>query len=346
MQKHINIPIFIPHEGCPNDCVFCNQRKISGHLQVPTKSEIVDTIEHHLLTIGTGDVCEIAFFGGSFTGLPTNVQEMYLSLAAQYVNQGRVSGIRLSTRPDYINEEILSLLKKYHVKVIELGIQSLDSQVLQKSKRFYSPEEALSACRLVKQHGFSLGAQTMIGLPEDTLEKSLLTARKIIDIQPDMVRIYPTLVIRGTELETQYEKGQYKPLTLDEAVSWCSVILPLYEEANIQVLRIGLQHTENLKQGLEVVAGPVHSAFGELVYSKIWLDRITRAVKQKQIHDQALNRKMEQNKLVIHVAPSKISMVIGQHRENLKILKKFFGFTSIKVLCDWQDDRTFHLEFF
>jgi histone acetyltransferase (RNA polymerase elongator complex component) len=337
MRKHINIPIFIPHEGCPNDCIFCNQRKISGSVCAPTETEIHEVIEKHLKTAGKHDFCEIAFFGGSFTGLPVTEQEKYLSIAFQYVKDGRVNGIRLSTRPDYINEQILSLLKEYSVIVIELGIQSLDTEVLRKSKRFYTAEEAIGACQLIKHHDFALGVQTMIGLPGDTFEKSLKTAKRIIDVKPDMVRLYPTLVIRGTELEKEFLAGNYKPLSLEETISWCSKIIPLYEDANIRVLRIGLQYTESLGAGNEVVAGPAHPALGELVYSQIYLNHIVRILYERKFKTEGT--------LIIHVAPSEVSMVIGQHRRNINILKNTFGFSSVKVVGDLENLKSPRLDF-
>ncbi|AGC68155.1 radical SAM domain protein [Thermoclostridium stercorarium subsp. stercorarium DSM 8532] len=336
MSRHINIPIFIPHEGCPNDCAFCNQRKISGHVRAPSEGEVRKTIDEHLKTTQEGDRCEIAFFGGSFTGLPRHRQELYLGIARQYVKEGRAEGIRLSTRPDYINEEILAFLREYPVKVIELGIQSLDEEVLQKSNRNYSPEVALSACRLVKDYGFCLGVQTMLGLPGDTLEKSINTAKRLIELKPDMARIYPTLVIRDTALEQEYIGGKYIPLSLDEAVRWCSILVPMYENAGIKVIRVGL-HAEELIRENEIVAGPVHPAFGALVYSKIWLDRITETIEKTSMHNK--------RKLIIHVAPSDVSLVTGQNRRNVDFLKENYRFSVVKVIGDQNSRNSFELEF-
>lgn len=332
----MNIPIFIPHQGCPNDCIFCNQRKISGCVAAPSEAEIRRIIQTHLSASNHPRNCEIAFFGGSFTGLPLSEQEKYLSLAEEFVKEGSFFGIRLSTRPDYINNEVLQLLAKYSVKTIELGIQSLDEDVLKESRRFYPIETALNACRLVKAYGFSLGVQTMLGLPGDTLEKSLFTARTLILQKPDMVRIYPTLVIRETELENQYKSGQYHPLTLDEAISWCAEILPLYEAAGIRILRIGLHQSEDLKAGAEFVAGPVHPAFGELVYSEIWRRKIAHQLDQMPEAGK---------KLIIHVSPSEVSRVVGLRRGNISFFKQAYGFTSIKVLGDRGTVNSFLLEF-
>jgi len=336
MSRHINIPVFIPHEGCPNDCIFCNQRKISGHFSAPCEQEIKETIEEHLKTAGKEDWCEIAFFGGSFTGLPLSQQEQYLDIARRYVEDGRVKGIRLSTRPDYINGKILDLLRKYPVNVIELGIQSLDEEVLRISRRYYYPDTALASCRMIKEYGFLLGVQTMIGLPGDTLEKSIKTAEKLIEIKPDMARIYPTLVIRDTDLEQEYISKRYRPLTVDEAVEWCSILVPMYENAGVKVIRIGL-HTDDLLKGNEVVAGPVHPAFGALVYSKIWLDRIEKELKAADPGSK--------KSLVIHAAPYEISLIAGQNRRNLDYLKKKYGFSEVRVKGDKPARNSVELEF-
>lgn len=337
MKEHMNIPVFIPHEGCPNDCIFCNQRKISGSACAPTEADMTEIIGRHLETFPSEGEREIAFFGGSFTGLPLSEQEKYLAIAEGYVKQGLIQSIRLSTRPDYIDDAVLALLGRFSVKTIELGIQSLDQEVLQKSRRYYTPERALQACRDIKERGFLLGVQMMLGLPGDTLEKSLQTAKKLIGIKPDMVRIYPTLVIRETGLEEEFNKGNYQPLTLEQAVLWSSQTVFLFEAAGIRVLRIGLQHSENLQPGAEVIAGPVHSAFGELVYSQIWLEKIISKLD---------NLKDFQGKsLIIHVPPSALSKVIGQHKSNIVALKKNYGFTSIKVLGDGDELDPLRLEF-
>ncbi len=336
MNKHINIPIFIPHEGCPNDCIFCNQRKISGQIRAPLEAEMVSIIEEHLQTINPNDYCEIAFFGGSFTGLPQQQQMQFLKTAHRYVIEGRIKGIRLSTRPDYINVDILNLLKKYSVRVIELGVQSLDEQVLERSYRNYSSQTVIDACRMIKEYGFSLGVQTMIGLPGDTLQKSIDTAKRLIELAPEMVRIYPTLVIKDTELAKQYLNNNYKPLTLDEAVSWCSILVPMYEDTNIQVLRIGLQDTVDLQKGNEVIAGPAHPAIGDLVYSNILLKHMTNKLD---------NMDIKQKKMIIHVAQNQVSLAIGQHRRNINFLKEKYGFSHIKVQADQKSQKSVGFEF-
>ncbi|NLY17506.1 MAG: radical SAM protein [Clostridiaceae bacterium] len=335
-KRHINIPIFIPHSGCPHSCVFCNQRKISGHSKSPEPEQIKETVEKYLDTVGPEDTCEIAFFGGSFTGITIADQKEYLNLAESFVKKGFVSGIRLSTRPDYINKDILDFLGKYSVKVIELGIQSLDKEVLQKSSRLYTPEEAINACYLVKKSGFSLGIQTMIGLPGDTFEKSLKTAEAVVAIKPDMVRIYPTLVVKDTGLEELYMNKNYRPLSLDEAVLWCSKLVQIYESAGITVLRIGLHDAAGLEKKDDIIAGPVHPAFGELVYSGIWLDKIcNELLTYGNIQGRGLN---------IYVSPSKISQVTGYNRKNIKYLKERFNFSKIRVLPNMDKAQAFRIE--
>ncbi|NLG89143.1 MAG: radical SAM protein [Clostridiaceae bacterium] len=330
MKRHINIPVFIPHKGCPNDCVFCNQKKISGYADVPGIDEIRSIIESYVSTKKPSDSYEIAFFGGSFTGLPPAEQQRYLKLAEDYVGEGLVDGIRLSTRPDYIDEKTLLFLKQFPVKVIELGIQSLDNEVLMRSRRGYTADTALKACRMVKDMGFMLGVQVMIGLPADTLEKSIKTTKMLIAEKPDMARIYPTLVIRGTELAAEYAAGRYRPLTVSEAVSWCEKIIPLFEDAGVKILRIGLQGSDEIREGGEVLAGPVHPAFGELVYSRIWLNRITDEIERV--------KEAETKNIVIHVPQNSVSAVIGQKRENIGILKERYGFLSVHVKGDLKGD--------
>ncbi|HAA25473.1 MAG TPA: radical SAM protein [Ruminiclostridium sp.] len=337
MKRHINIPVFIPHKGCPNDCVFCNQKKISGYADAPGIDEIKSIIESHVSTKKPSDSYEIAFFGGSFTGLPLSDQERYLKLAEGYVYAGLVDGIRLSTRPDYIDENTLLFLKKFPVKVIELGIQSLDNEVLMRSRRGYTKDTALKACRMVKNMGFLLGVQVMIGLPADTLEKSIETSKMLIAEKPDMVRIYPTLVIKGTELASEYAAGRYRPLTVSEAVSWCEKIVPLYENSGIKVLRIGLQGSDEIREGGEVLAGPVHPAFGELVYSRIWLNRIINEIERA--------KETVTKNVIIHVPQNSVSAVIGQKRVNINILKERYGFLAVNVKGD-SKDKNLLIEFY
>ena len=218
-KKHYIIPIFVPHRGCPHDCIFCNQKRITGQVNNVTAEDAKLIIEKYLRTIKDKQAnVEIAFFGGSFTGIPMDEQNSLLALANEYLYRGQIDYIRLSTRPDYINNIILENLKKYNVKIVELGIQSMDKDVLSAANRGHSPEDVEEAIKLLKQEGFIVGAQLMVGLPKDNEEKALETAKKIVELKPHIARIYPVLVIKDTYLEKMYRYGTYKPLSIEQAV--------------------------------------------------------------------------------------------------------------------------------
>jgi histone acetyltransferase (RNA polymerase elongator complex component) len=275
----MNIPIFIPHYGCPNGCVFCNQKRISGKESLDDEKAIRDLIESSLKTAGNRQKVEIAFFGGSFTGLEKSIQEKYLNIASEYVTKYRLEGIRISTRPDYINENCMRFLSKYPVTAIELGVQSLDEDVLKKTKRNHSIKDVDTAVSYIKNSSASLGLQMMIGLPGDTFLKAKESSQKIIRYEPDTLRIYPTLVLPDTELCDMYQAGDYVPLSLEDAVEWTSKLLPLFIEKNIQILRVGLQASEGLNEE-HIIIGPYHPAFKELVLDKMVYDSLSRQLIQ------------------------------------------------------------------
>jgi histone acetyltransferase (RNA polymerase elongator complex component) len=320
-NRHINIPVFIPHMGCPHACIFCNQKRISGRTSPQTPDNVRRLLEESFSTVNDDDHVEIAFFGGSFTGIPEDEMISYLEEAKPYIEDGRAKGIRLSTRPDCIDPHILSILKSYGVKAIELGVQSLDPDVLSMSQRGHSTEDVVTACALIKKYGISLGIQTMLGLPGDSLEKSMKTAREVIELRPDMVRIYPALVLKGTQMEDYYLNGSYKPPDLEEAVEWCALILPLYRKAGITVLRIGLQGSESLEDS--IIAGPYHPAFGELVESRILLKKMTDKLDRMNTAGSP--------DLIIRTMPELVSKIIGQNRCNIRKLKEMYGFKKIDV---------------
>lgn len=270
-KKHFTIPIFVPELACPNRCVFCNQQSISGCLKQPEPEEVREIILQHLKTIPEKDVhIEVGFFGGSFTGIEPELQAMYLDVALNFVSSGRIHGIRLSTRPDYIDADVLRLLKSYGVTTIELGAQSLDDEVLKLSGRGHTVRDVEKASALILEAGFQLGLQMMTGLPGDTPEMAIKTARRIAELRAGCTRIYPTLVIRGTELEKRWRNGDYQPQTLDEAVELTARLLEIFREAGVEVIRVGLHPSEDLLGGNDLLAGPFHPNFRELAETLIW----------------------------------------------------------------------------
>ena len=331
-KKHYIIPIFVPHVGCPHDCVFCNQKKITGGLEqtfadMISPTAVNEIILQYLKTISKAPdtVVEVAFYGGSFTGIPIHIQEPLLAVAFSYMNSGQIQGIRLSTRPDYIDDDILMHLKKYGVNTIELGVQSLDEEVLKQSNRGHTVQDVIQASKRIKQHGITLGLQMMIGLPGDTEQKIYHTAKKMIALKPKMVRIYPTVVIKGTALEKKYYDKTYEPLTLESAVSICKNLLVLFDQNDIQVIRIGLQPTENIAHGKDVIAGPLHPAMRMLVESDLRLDMI------KQLLKRICAKIVELN---IYVNPKSISETIGLKKKNIVYLEDTYGIQKVKVLTD------------
>jgi len=319
ITKHSNIPIFLPELACPHRCVFCNQSRISGQFSVPKPSEVIAIIEMHLHTIPANTSIQIAFFGGSFTGLPVSMQEEYLSIVQPYLKSGSVTGIRISTRPDYITEEILDMLIGYGVEEIELGAQSFDNEVLLASGRGHTNDDILKASKLILSKNIRLGLQMMIGLPGDTIEKSIQTARSIIAAGAHSTRIYPTLVIKDTHLADLYSQGKYQVLSLEEAVRWSAHLFQLFEENGVTVLRTGLHPNEDFNSKKSLIDGPYHPSFKELVLSQIWFDIFEKSLPN------------EKGRLTIFVPENQINHAIGYHSENREKLKNRFGWIQIKA---------------
>lgn len=269
-MKKGNISIFVPHQGCPCACSFCNQKTITGKTFLPDAEYVDKTVKTALSKKGYD--YEIAFFGGSFTAIDRDYMLELLSAAYPYVKSGEVSGIRISTRPDCITEEILDLLKKYGVTSIELGAQSMDDEVLEANRRGHTAQDVLNASEMIKNAGFELGLQMMTGLYKDTAEKSVETAKKIIEIKPQTVRIYPTVVLKNTYLAELYLSDEYKPLNVEDSVELCAVLVPMFEKAGIRVIRIGLHSGSDIKENM--LAGGFHDSFGELVKSRIMVNKI------------------------------------------------------------------------
>lgn len=320
MKKQYIIPIFVPHLGCPNDCIFCNQKSISGQKSNMTKEKAKEIIENYLKSIDKENAqIEIAFFGGSFTAIEEERQEELLQVASEFVKSGQVSSIRVSTRPDAIDKNILKRLKKYKVKTIELGVQSSNNYILKRINRGHTFEDVKRAAKLIRWNGFRLGVQMMVGLPESTTIDEINTAKELIKLKPKMVRIYPVLVIKNTPLEKELEKGTYKPLTVVQAVEVCKEIVRLFHDKNIDIIRIELQPTDEISEPgsekSEVVAGPYHPAFRQLVESAMWYDAIVGKIKR-------LNVKVKEVEVTVN--PVDANNVIGHKKENVKNLKELY----------------------
>lgn len=303
--RHCNIPIFIPQKACPHQCIYCNQRYISGQQKAPSSEEVKQTIEKYLSTAEEGTDIQVAFFGGTFTGLDINEQIVYLETVRPYILEGKVQSVRLSTRPDYINREILDLLKQYNVTDIELGAQSLDDEVLEFSERGHSAEDVTKASELIKSYDINLGLQMMIGLPKDTLRKSKYTADMIVSLGADSTRIYPTLVIDRTLLASLYREGIYNPLDIDTAVNWTKEIYKIFMHNGVKVLRVGLHPSRDLINGKGYIAGPFHVSFFELVLTALWKERLEDCIIIKHVDDIVVN-------------PKDINYVIGYKSANYK----------------------------
>lgn len=325
-MRHINIPIFIPHAGCPFTCIFCNQRRIAAQLEALPPAMIPELVNTHLATIPPHSEIEIAFFGGSFTMMDMSLQEAYLREVSPYLQKGLVAGLRLSTRPDGIDANILEMLKKWGVDTIELGVQSFDDQVLAAAGRGTTARQATVACRLIKKYGIKLGIQLMVGLPADTPDKDLDSVQAAILLKPDMVRIYPTLVIAGTELAYLWQQGRYQELTLPDAVAIVAEMRLVFQYADIPVIRMGLQPSQELQSAHAVLAGPYHPAFGELVEQNIFQRQAFQLLQAAQ-SEAGLPGSIE-----ILVNKGDISKMVGQHRCNLVAIKEVFGINKINVI--------------
>ncbi|NOR87780.1 MAG: radical SAM protein [Bacteroidales bacterium] len=335
MLKHYTIPIFVPELACPHQCVFCDQRKISGQLEIPTVFDIEEKIKSYLATIPIKrSRVEIGFFGGNFTGIPFEQQKAYLEAAAAFVNGKRVHSIRVSTRPDYINEDILKLLKENKVRTIELGAQSMDDEVLIKSGRGHRVADVEKAAKMIKEAGFDLGLQMMIGLPYDTREKAMHTAQRIVELGANNTRIYPTLVIKGTELEKLYKKKKYVPMRMTEAILWVKDLYLFFEKTDVNVIRIGLHPSEELDSEHSLVAGPYHASFKELVMTEIWKEHLFEKIEFQ-----------EDKAIIIYVPHEQLNFAIGHKSENAHLLGNHF--TSVKIKADIKlIKRAFYVDYY
>ena len=312
------IPFFIPHSGCPHQCVFCDQKRITGTRTAPAPSSIGETIARSLAAgreRARRVPDQVAFYGGSFTALPRTTQQAYLEQVLPFIASGRISDVRLSTRPDAISADGLALLKQYRVGTVELGVQSMDDEVLQRSGRGHTSSDTVQAVLMLKASAFSVGLQLMPGLPGDTAARFADTIGRIVDLAPSFIRIYPALVIRDTPLEWLYRTGGYTPLALDEAVALCRDALVRFRQAGIAVIRIGLQPTEELERPGTIVAGPFHPAFRQLVESSLFLETMASL----------LPPGIRSGDVTFAVNPADLSPAIGQKRRNIRAIRDRYG---------------------
>lgn len=318
MARQQIIPIFVPHLGCPNQCVFCDQKRISGSSSSARGGDVTRELEKARAMGMQG--AQLAFYGGSFTAVPVARQEELLTAAAPFIREGVINSIRLSTRPDAIEEETLQRLKSHGVTVVELGSQSMDDGVLAACRRGHTAADTEKAAGLIRAAGLGLVLQMMTGLPGSDMEKDKETARRICALCPDAVRIYPTVIVRGTELEDLWRAGDYKEHSVKEAVELCADVLPLFQAAQIPVIRLGLNPTEELSGG-EAAAGAYHPALGELVLSEIFRRKAMSLL--EKVPPGASVR--------LGVHKSRVSVMTGQRRENLRRIQAEKGLRALKV---------------
>ena len=320
-MKHINVALFVPDEGCPHRCSFCNQKTISGKSKKLTLEDIDDAVK---IASENGDgKGEIAFFGGSFTAIPKEYMTSLLERAKVYIDQGFFEGIRISTRPDCITEEILILLKEYGVTSIELGCQSMDDEVLLKNGRGHTADDVVKAAELIKKFGFELGVQMMTGLYGDSDDGAIKSAEKLIALSPDTARIYPTVVLEGTRLCELYERNEYKPQTIEEAAELCAKLIPMFEKKGIRIIRLGLHSGGNVEEGF--VAGAYHPAFREICESKIYLREILNIIEKENI---------PKGNITLTVNRKCVSALVGQKRSNIEKLR------SMGYICRVEQNET------
>lgn len=329
MGKHSNISFFIPHLGCPHRCSFCDQRSITGHNKLPSPQDIKEAVDIAIKSkVYSSKNCEIAFFGGSFTAIDRKYMLSLLKAAYPFVKDGIIKGIRVSTRPDAIDEEILNILKEYGVTAIELGAQSMDNQVLLANKRGHTAQDVINSSYLIKQYGFSLGLQMMTGLYKASEESDLYTVKEFIKISPDTVRIYPTVVLKGTALAGLVNSGEYIPPSLESTVNACCKYYKEFSDNRINVIRMGLHHIEEN----DYVSGPWHPAFSELCISQMFFEEAVNKLK-----------KMGKGRYIIYVSEKQISAAVGQKKCNLNKLEKLNYICRIKTDITLKD-KEFRIE--
>jgi histone acetyltransferase (RNA polymerase elongator complex component) len=321
------IPIFLPHAGCPHQCIFCNQHVITGIKKTNfTARNLCSQIEAFLNNnSGQRRPVQIAFYGGNFLGMNANQIRPLLAEAARFVEYGAADSIRFSTRPDTIDPKRMDIIKDFPVSIVELGVQSLDDRVLAISRRGHTAMDTEKAVHLLKNKGYEVGIQIMVGLPGDDQEKLMNTAQRVTKLKPDIVRIYPTVVLAGSPLAKWYYADKYAPLSLEECVALVKQLYLRFKKKNIRVIRMGLQASEEFIENSSILAGPYHPAFGHLVYSEIFLDHAIAAIESTEIHD---------NSIIIRVHPKNISKMRGLKNENIRKLEARFHVKSVDIIPD------------
>ena len=327
-RKPFIVPVFIPHAGCPHRCVFCDQRRTTGQpVGLPDIQTINDAITAFLqYRRDAARWSEISFYGGNFLGLAAADQRVLLTLAETFVKQGRIDGIRFSTRPDTIDEERLRTIADFPVTTVEVGVQSLCDRVLTLNQRGHSAAQAEQSLRLLRARTpYRIGVQLMVGLPGDCLDDLLATGRRVAALKPDFTRVYPTLVLRGSRLAHWYAQGRFAPLTLENSLDHTKSLYEIFCRNQIRVIRMGLQPTAELNPDAGVVAGPFHPAYGELVLGALWRDAVLRHLQRNGAGD---------GTLTIRIHPRSVSRVKGQHHRNIAAWKTQWPIQAVDILCD------------
>lgn len=321
------IPIFLPHAGCPHQCVFCNQTSITGAQRDSVSPEKVERQIHEFLKYKGNDhrPVQVAFYGGNFLGLEKEYIKRLLDVSAKFEKNKEIDAIRFSTRPDTIDHDRIEIIKNYPITTVEIGVQSMDDRVLAMVKRGHSASDTQRAVALLKDRHYQIGLQMMVGLPEEDEAGSLSTAYRIGELEPDFVRIYPTIVLKNSLLARWYENGTYRPWSLERSIAHVKTLYMFFKKKNIPVIRMGLQASEDLDSGDAVLAGPYHPAFGHLVHSKIFLDMAAEIMEHKSV---------SQDTVIIKVHPKSISKMRGMKNSNVEILKKRFQLTSLQIVPD------------
>lgn len=320
-DNQYTIPIFIPHKGCPNNCIFCNQKKISGQVNDVTAKDVDEIIQEYLGYYTNKDKkIEIAFFGGSFTGIDVNLQKDYLEVASKYVQCKKVDSIRLSTRPDYINDDILDMLQEYGVKTIELGVQSMDDYVLDYAKRGHTAQDVIKASVLIKKHKIRLGHQIMIGLPNSTIDTEVYTIKECLKLEPEQLRLYPVYVIEDSELYEMYNLKVYEPLDICSAVKRCVAVIKECQKTNVAIIRLGLQSTSEITSSNSNIFGPVCDNFAEYVMAAIVRDSIEKRIKDNINEDIYVH--VPSKYVSVTVGPKKINKIYFENKYKVKYIVK------------------------